>query len=82
LTHVDGHPLITSQTHTRHLGDVARRLHVRGIASCTEDDGNLGIRVDVVGRDKGTGRVVDQSQELSIDVLADQLELYWQDVSS
>jgi hypothetical protein len=60
LTHIDGHALLGRQSHVRHLGNVLCSLHVCGITSCTEDDGNLGVWVDIVGCDEGTGSIVDQ----------------------
>lgn len=70
-THVDGHALTLGQTHGSHLGDVLGRLHVCGVASGTKDDGNLGVGVDVVGRDERTGRVVDERGKFGANVLTE-----------
>lgn len=66
---VDSHALLGWKANTVHLGDVLRSLHVGGIASSTKDDGNLGVWVDIVGRNEGTGRVVDECSELCLNVL-------------
>jgi hypothetical protein len=66
---VDSHALFRWQTDIVHLGDVFGSLHVGGITSGTEDDGNLGVWVDIVGRDEGTGSVVDEGSEFCLDIL-------------
>lgn len=53
----------------RHLGNSLGRLHVSGITAGTEDDGNLGIGIDVVGGNESTGGVVDQGNQLGGDIL-------------
>lgn len=53
----------------RHLGNSLGRLHVSGITARTEDDGNLGIGIDVVGGNESTGGVVDQGNQLGGDIL-------------
>ena len=73
-THVDRHTSAARQSDGRHLRDVLRGLHVRSIAAGTEDDGDLGVGVDVVGRDEGTGRVVDEGGKLTRDVLMSDLQ--------
>jgi hypothetical protein len=37
--------------------------HVSSVASGSEDDSHLGVGVEVVGRDEGTGGVVDEGRE-------------------
>jgi hypothetical protein len=68
-THVDGHVLLGSQTQLVHLGNVSGLLHVGSVTSGTKDTGNLGVRVDIVGSDQGTGGVVNQGGHLATDVL-------------
>lgn len=69
MTHVDGHALTLGEAHRGHLGDVLGGLHVRGVTACTENDGDLGVGVDVVRRNERTGRVVDEGGELGANVL-------------
>lgn len=70
---VDGHTGSAWKTNRVHLGDVLGCLHVGRVTSGTENDRNLGVRVDVVGGDKGTGGIVDQGGKLAWDVLRCQL---------
>jgi hypothetical protein len=72
-THVDSHALTVWQSDRAHLGDSLGRLHVRRITASTKDDGDLGVGIDVVGRDEGTSGVVDQRDKLGGDILAGQL---------
>ena len=69
-SYVDSHSLTRWETDLRHLGDVLGSLHVGSVTTSTENDGNLGVWVDIVGSDESTGRVVDQSSELCPDVLS------------
>jgi len=72
-THVDRHTGAARQSDGRHLGDVLRGLHVCSVTTGTEDDGDLGVGVDVVGRNKSTGRVIDKGGELTRDILMSDL---------
>ena len=72
-THVDRHTGAARQSDGRHLRDVLRGLHVCSVTTGTEDDGDLGIGVDVVGRNKSTGRVIDKGGELTRDILMSDL---------
>jgi len=75
-THVDRHTGAARQADGRHLRDVLRGLHVRSVATGSEDDSDLGVGVDVVGRDEGTGRIVDEGGKLTRDVLMSDLQWY------
>ena len=44
-------------------------LHISRVTSSTEDDGDLGVGVDIVGSDQGTSGIVDQGGHLGSDVL-------------
>lgn len=68
-THIDGHTLALGQPNMSHLGDVLRRLHISRIAARTKDHGDLGVWIDVVGRNEGTGSVVDNGQEFCANFL-------------
>lgn len=46
--HVDSHSRILWQAHGFHFGDVPASLHVCRITTSTENDGNLGVGIDVV----------------------------------
>ena len=71
-TYVDRHLLVIWQTQVLHLRDVASSLHVRSVTTSTKDHSDLGVRVNVVGCDQGTGGVVDESGELDGNVLLHQ----------
>lgn len=67
--YVDRHLLVIWQAQVLHLRDVTSGLHVRSVTSGTEDHSDLGVWVDVVGCDQGTGGIVDESGELNGNVL-------------
>ena len=69
-THVDSHTLSVGQTDFFHLGNAFTSLHIRSVTSSTENDGDLGVGIDVVGRDQSTGGIVDQSDKLGLDILS------------
>lgn len=69
ITHVDSHSLFLGQSDVVDLGDAAGGLHVSSVTAGSEDDSNLGVGVNVVGGDKSTGSVIDESSEFRGDVL-------------
>lgn len=56
---VDRHLIGTSFSEAAELLDRRKLLHVCGIASGSEDDGDFGGGVDVVGGDECSGGVID-----------------------
>ena len=60
---VDGHHCVSWKAQVVYLRNLANVLHIRSIASRAKDDRNFGIRVDVVGRNKSTSRVVDERRK-------------------
>lgn len=73
-THVDSHTLFRLQPNIIHLGDIPGSLHVSSITTRTEDNGDLGVWVDVVGGNQSTGGIVDQSQKFGVNILIYQLK--------
>lgn len=69
VAHVDSHVLLLGQPNVCELGNVFGSLHVRGIAASAEDYSDTGRRVDIVGGDESTGRVVDQGSEFGANSL-------------
>jgi hypothetical protein len=67
-THVDGHALLGGKSNFRHLWDILGSLHVGSITSSTEDNGNLGVWIDIVGSDQSTGSIVDERSQLGWDL--------------
>lgn len=72
---VDGHLLVVRKSESLHLGDVTDGLHVSGVTAGSEDDGDFGSGVDVVGSDQGSSGVVDEGGEGNGNVLGEQREM-------
>lgn len=66
---VDRHLRVAWDSPVFELGDVLDVLHVGGVAAGAEDDGNLGVGVDVVRGDERPGCVVDERGEGHRDIL-------------
>jgi hypothetical protein len=67
---VDSHLCVRVDAKVLDLWDVPDALHVRCVATRTEDDRDTGGRLNVRGGDKGTSRVVDNSRQLNLDFLS------------
>jgi hypothetical protein len=67
---VDSHLRAVIQPELLNLGYRADVLHVRGIATRTEDDGEACARIDVRRRNEGAGCIIDERGELNGHVLA------------
>lgn len=61
--------MFLGQSDIVNLRDAAGGLHVCSVTAGSEDDSNLGVGVNVVGGDKSTGGVVDESSEFRGNVL-------------
>lgn len=61
---VDGHLGLVVDAQVFDLMDLSDALHVGSITASTEDHCNTRVRIDVRGRDEGSGGVVDERRKL------------------
>jgi len=67
-TYVDGHALLGGKSNLGHLGNVLGSLHVCSVTSSSENNGNLGVWIDIIGSNQSTGSIVDERGKLGRDL--------------
>lgn len=69
IAHVDSHFLVIGHVQVFNLGNLSGVLHVGSVTTRSENNGNLGVGVDIVACNQGTRRVIDQGSHLGRDVV-------------
>lgn len=69
---VDRHVDIVGNPHRLDFIAIAYVLHISGIATSSENAGDLRARINVVGGDQGTSGVVDQGRQLDWQLLCEE----------